>query len=97
MVEEMKGFGWLELLDEEALRVMVRTAVQEGWPGDDTSSEQGAAEHATPVKTGLLCSGEDHGTQTKSCFRGATLPAVRGRSTEDAQKKPGKRKRSRRQ
>ena len=30
MVKEMKGFGRLELLDEEALRAMVRTAVQGG-------------------------------------------------------------------
>ena len=37
IVEEMKGFGRLELLDEETLRAMVRSAVQEGSPGDDTS------------------------------------------------------------
>ena len=37
MVEEMKGFGWLKLLDEETPRAMVRKAVQEGSPGGDTS------------------------------------------------------------
>ena len=113
----MKGFGQLELLDEEAFRAMVRTAVQEGSPGDDTSCMAGkrrafedkglsnvlllvasGLEQATPVKSGLLRGGEDHETQTKSCFRGATLPAVGGRSTKDVEKKkPGKRKRSRRQ
>ena len=41
MVEEMKGFGRLELLDEETVRAMVRTAVQEGSPGDDTSCMAG--------------------------------------------------------
>ena len=55
-------------------------------------------EQATPANTGLLRGGEGRGTQIKTGFRGATLPAVGGRSTEDVQKKrQARRKRSRRQ
>ena len=85
----------LKELDEETLRIMVRTAVKGGSSGIRHSKQKAwASRWPDSFIAGLQDCGERHGGQTNVGHRGKTHPTADGRVKKELSKVLGRRKRN---